>query len=57
MKKLLLLALFPVTVSAAGLMICNGEYALCPRPVLRLPARQLPLKAKCLPRAWQSVLF
>jgi hypothetical protein len=29
MKKLLLLALFPVTVSAADLMICNGEYALC----------------------------
>ena len=29
MKKLLLLALFPVTVSAADLMICNGEFALC----------------------------
>jgi len=29
MKKLLLLALFPFTVSAADLMICNGEYALC----------------------------
>ena len=29
MKNLLLLALFPFTVSAADLMICNGEYALC----------------------------
>ena len=29
MKKLLLLALLPVSVSAADLMICNGEYALC----------------------------
>jgi len=29
MKKLLLLALFCVNVSAADLMICNGEYALC----------------------------
>jgi len=29
MKKLFLLALFPFTVSAADLMICNGEYALC----------------------------
>ena len=29
MKKLLLLLLLPVSVSAADLMICNGEYALC----------------------------
>ena len=29
MKKLLLLALLPISVSAADLMICNGEYALC----------------------------
>ena len=29
MKKLLLLALLPFSVSAADLMICNGEYALC----------------------------
>ena len=29
MKKLLLLALLPFSVSAANLMICNGEYALC----------------------------
>lgn len=29
MKKLFLLALFPFTVSAADLMICNGEFALC----------------------------
>jgi hypothetical protein len=29
MKKLLLLALFCVNASAADLMICNGEYALC----------------------------
>ena len=29
MKKLLLLALLPVSVSAADLMICNGEFALC----------------------------
>ena len=29
MKKLLLLALLPVNVFAADLMICNGEYALC----------------------------
>jgi hypothetical protein len=29
MKKLLLLALLPVSVSAADLMVCNGEYALC----------------------------
>ena len=29
MKKFLLLALLPVSVSAADLMICNGEYALC----------------------------
>ena len=29
MKKLLILALFPASVSAADLMICNGEYALC----------------------------
>ena len=29
MKKLLLLALLPVNVFAADLMVCNGEYALC----------------------------
>ena len=29
MKKLLLLLLLPFSVSAADLMICNGEYALC----------------------------
>jgi hypothetical protein len=29
MKKLLLLALFCANASAADLMICNGEYALC----------------------------
>ena len=29
MKKLLLLALLPFSVSAANLMICNGEFALC----------------------------
>jgi len=29
MKKLLLLSLLPFSVSAANLMICNGEYALC----------------------------
>ena len=29
MKKLLILALLPFSVSAANLMICNGEYALC----------------------------
>ena len=29
MKKLLLLLLLPVSVSAADMMICNGEYALC----------------------------
>ena len=29
MKKLLILALFPASVFAADLMICNGEYALC----------------------------
>ena len=29
MKKLLLLALLPISVSAAPIMICNGEYALC----------------------------
>ena len=29
MKKLLLFALLPFSVSAANLMICNGEFALC----------------------------
>ena len=29
MKKLLLLTLLPFSVSAANLMICNGEFALC----------------------------
>ena len=29
MKKLLILALLPFSVSAANLMICNGEFALC----------------------------
>ena len=29
MKKLFLFLLLPVSVSAADLMMCNGEYALC----------------------------
>lgn len=29
MKRLLLLMLLPVSVFAADLMMCNGEYALC----------------------------
>jgi hypothetical protein len=29
MRKLLILALFPASVFAADLMVCNGEYALC----------------------------
>ena len=46
MKKILLLALFPVTVSAADLMICNGEFALCAASASVLTGKTIRVEGK-----------
>jgi hypothetical protein len=58
MRKLLLLVMLPsIAVSAADLMMCNGEYALCAASGSTPTGKMITVKGKVFQEGWQSVPF